>query len=50
MKFLSGEKKTLTTVGAVALGTIVLSFLIVDRDWHRERAHELSMAGRGQYK
>jgi hypothetical protein len=44
------EKKPLATLGAIALGTVVLSFLIVDRDWYRERAHALSMAGRGTYR
>jgi hypothetical protein len=45
-----GEKKTLVTVGALALGTAVLTLWIVDRDRIRERAHELAQAGRGQYK
>jgi hypothetical protein len=46
----SGDKKALVTVGAVALGTAIFSFWFVDRDWHRERAHALSMAGRGTYR
>jgi hypothetical protein len=50
MKLRPGEKKSLATVGAVVLGTIALSFVIVDRDWHRARAHELAMAGRGTYR
>lgn len=50
MKLLPGEKKSVMTIGAVVLGTIVLSFAIVDRDWNRERAHALSMAGRGVYR
>ncbi len=37
-------------VGAVVLGTLALSFVIVDRDWHRARAHELAMTGRGTYR
>ena len=44
------DKKALVTVGAVALGTAIFGFWFVDRDWHRERAHALSMAGRGTYR
>jgi len=50
MKLRPHEKKFLTTVGAVLLGTTVLSFAIVDHNWNRERAHALSMAGRGTYR
>jgi hypothetical protein len=38
------------TIVAVVLGTIVITFAIVDRDWHRERAHVLAMDGRGTYR
>ena len=44
------EKKFLATVGTVVLGTAVLGFAIVHRDWRRERAHDLSMSGRGSYR
>lgn len=44
------EKKFLATVGTIVLGTAVLGFAIVNRDWHRERAHDLAMSGRGSYR
>jgi hypothetical protein len=44
------EKKFLATVGTVVLGTVVLGFAIVNRDWRRERAHDLAMSGRGSYR
>jgi hypothetical protein len=30
--------------------TALVTKLIVDHDWRRERAHALSMAGRGTYR
>jgi hypothetical protein len=42
--------KPLSKIGAVLGATTVLTFLIVNRDWHRERAHEQALAGRGQYR
>jgi hypothetical protein len=40
MKLMPSEKKSIMTSDAVVL----------DRDWNRERAHALSMAGRGVYR
>ena len=50
MKLRPSEKKSLVTMGAVALGALAISFVIVDRDRIRERAHDLAMAGRGTYR
>ena len=46
----SARVPSIAVAGAVALGTAVLTFAIADRDWHRERAHDQSMAGRGTYR
>lgn len=50
VKLRESEKKFLATTGAVVLGTALLGFFVVDRDWHRDRAHALNMAGRGTYR
>lgn len=47
---LGKQNKLFMTTGTVVLGTIVIGFMIADRDWHRERAYGLAMAGRGQYR
>ncbi len=44
------QEKTALVAAAVAIGTVVLSFGIVNHDWHRERAHAQAMAGRGTYR